>query len=109
MQKLPHRMFSQSLTRPKPCFVMPHILHPCVKVVRDSSELLFPRNFDQSWHPIVDMGYFKDNEIAMLNDAEHCHFVNSMFKRVVKLANDKQAAEAGLALVELIKKCEGKK
>lgn len=108
MQKLRHRLFSHSSTQRKTCLILPHILQPSIKVVCDSSELLFPKNFDQSWHPDIDMVYFKQREIAMLIDPEHCQYVNSIFKTVAQLANEGQKAEARSLLAELISKCNEK-
>lgn len=105
LQKLRHRLFSNSLTLPKTCFIMPHVLQPCIKVVRDSAELLFPKNFDQSWQPTTDMVYFKKDEIAMRNTVEHCQHVNRIFKSVSQLANAGQDAKACSLLAELIAHC----
>ena len=105
MQKFRHRLFLHSLTQPKARFILPHILQPSIKVVRDSSDLLFPKNFDQSWHPVMDMAYFKKREIAMLNDAEHCQYVNSIFQTVAQLAYERKTVEACSLLAELMARC----
>jgi hypothetical protein len=105
MQKLRHRLFSASLTRPQTFFIIPHVLQPCIKVVHDSVELLFPKNIEQSWQPTTDMVYFKETEIAMWNNIEHCQNVNRIFKTAAELANAGQNAKACSLLAESIAHC----
>lgn len=108
MQKLRHRLFSQSITQPRTLLVLPHVLHPCIKIAQDSKDLLFPKNFDQSWHPSIDMVYYQKNEVATWNDAEHCETVNTTFKSVIQLDNGGQQAKACSLLSELITMCNAK-
>lgn len=108
MQKLRHRMFSDSLSRTKTCLILPHVLQPCIKVVRDSTDLLFPKNSDQCWHPTTDIDYFKKDEIAMRNNAEHCLYINSLVKAASQFANAGQGVKACSLLAELITNCDEK-
>lgn len=105
MKKLRHRMFSNSITSTRINLILPHILHPCITVVQDSTDVLFPKNFDQRWYPRADLVYFKEDEIAFKSNAKFCQHVNTIFKNVSQSANAGQEANGSSLLVELIASC----
>lgn len=106
MQKLTHRLFSQSARESKTRFIVPHIFQPSVKVVHKSTELIFPNNFDHSWRPAVDITFFTQNEITMRGNPNFCTQVNTLFKQIFHLANNAKQTEAAQIVDKLIAICE---